>query len=61
MGRLHLVGEIYREVLLALQQDALLFAGLGLRGTVEAVFNDFDCLLWILLWQSQIGPKRTAK
>lgn len=58
MGRLHLVGEIYREVLLALQEDAPLFSGLGLRGTVEAVFNDFGCLLWILLRQSQIDQKQ---
>lgn len=36
----NLVGEIYREVLLALQEDALVLAGLGLRGTVEAVCND---------------------
>lgn len=34
------VGRIYREVLLALQEDALILAGLGLRGTVEAVCND---------------------
>ena len=34
------VGRIYREVILAFQEDALLLAGLGLRGTVEAVCND---------------------
>lgn len=34
------VGRIYREVLLAFQEDALILAGLGLRGTVEAVCND---------------------
>ncbi|PTS78395.1 hypothetical protein DBR33_05075 [Stenotrophomonas sp. HMWF022] len=34
-----LVGAIYREVLLALQEDAPILAGLGLRGTVEAVCN----------------------
>lgn len=35
-----LVGRIYKEVLLAFQEDALILAGLGLRGTVEAVCND---------------------
>jgi hypothetical protein len=35
-----LVEGIYREVLLALQEDALILAGLGLRGTIEAVCND---------------------
>ncbi|WAK02395.1 DUF4145 domain-containing protein [Methylobacter sp. YRD-M1] len=35
-----LVGRIYREVILAFQEDALVLAGLGLRGTVEAVCND---------------------
>jgi len=34
------VGRIYGEVLLALQEDALILAGLGLRGTIEAVCND---------------------
>ncbi|OWT71478.1 MULTISPECIES: DUF4145 domain-containing protein [unclassified Achromobacter] len=37
-----LVGEIYGEVLLALKEDALVLAGLGLRGTVEAVCNDLN-------------------
>jgi len=37
-----LVGQIYREVLLAFQEDALVLAGLGLRGTVEAVCNDLN-------------------
>lgn len=37
-----LVGRIYKEVLLAFQEDALILAGLGLRGTVEAVCNDLD-------------------
>ncbi|WP_082877441.1 DUF4145 domain-containing protein [Comamonas thiooxydans] len=37
-----LVGEIYREVLLALKEEALVLAGLGLRGTVEAVCNDLN-------------------
>jgi hypothetical protein len=37
-----LVGRIYSEVLLALQEDALILAGLGLRGTVEAVCNDLE-------------------
>ena len=36
----NIVGRIYREVLLALQEDALILAGLGLRGIVEAVCND---------------------
>lgn len=35
-----LVGKVYREVLLAFQENALVLAGLGLRGTVEAVCND---------------------
>ncbi|EJG1062843.1 DUF4145 domain-containing protein [Vibrio vulnificus] len=35
-----LVERIYKEVLLAIQEDALILAGLGLRGTVEAVCND---------------------
>lgn len=35
-----LVGQIYREVLLAFQEDALVLAGLGLRGTIEAVCTD---------------------
>ena len=42
-GEYHLpfmVGQIYKEVLLAFQEDALILAGLGLRGTVEAVCND---------------------
>lgn len=37
-----LVRRIYKEVLLAFQEDALILAGLGLRGTVEAVCNDLD-------------------
>jgi len=37
-----LVGRIYKEVLLALQEDALILAGLGLRGTIEAVCNDLN-------------------
>lgn len=37
-----LVGRIYKEVLLAFQEDALILAGLGLRGTVEAVCNDLE-------------------
>ncbi|HCH3682961.1 TPA: DUF4145 domain-containing protein [Vibrio parahaemolyticus] len=37
-----LVGRIYKEVLLAVQEDALILAGLGLRGTVEAVCNDLN-------------------
>jgi hypothetical protein len=37
-----LVGRIYREVILAFQEDALVLAGLGLRGTVEAVCNDLE-------------------
>jgi Domain of unknown function (DUF4145) len=36
------VGKIYQEVLLAFQEDALILAGLGLRGTVEAVCNDLQ-------------------
>lgn len=35
-----LVGQIYREVLLAFQEDAFVLAGLGLRGTIEAVCTD---------------------
>jgi hypothetical protein len=35
-----LVATIYREVILAFQEGALILAGLGLRGTVEAVCND---------------------
>ncbi|WP_426241372.1 DUF4145 domain-containing protein [Psychrobacter sp. TWP2-1-2] len=31
---------MYKEVLLAFQEEALILAGLGLRGTVEAVCND---------------------
>jgi len=37
-----IVGRIYKEVLLALQEDALILAGLGLRGTIEAVCNDLQ-------------------
>lgn len=37
-----LVRRIYQEVLLAFQEDALILAGLGLRGTVEAVCNDLE-------------------
>lgn len=36
------VGRIYKEVLLAMQEDALILAGLGLRGTIEAVCNDLQ-------------------
>ncbi|WP_423813073.1 DUF4145 domain-containing protein [Psychrobacter sp. 219-2-C] len=42
-GEYHLpfmVGQIYKEVILAFQEEALILAGLGLRGTVEAVCND---------------------
>lgn len=42
-GEYHLpvtVRQIYKEVLLAFQEEALILAGLGLRGTVEAVCND---------------------
>lgn len=35
-----IVGRIYNEVLRALQEEAMILAGLGLRGTVEAVCND---------------------
>lgn len=35
-----IVGRIYKEVLLAMQEEALILAGLGLRGTIEAVCND---------------------
>jgi hypothetical protein len=35
-----LVREIYQESLLAIQEDALTLAGLGLRGTIEAICND---------------------
>jgi hypothetical protein len=35
-----LVENVYQEVLLALQEDALLLAGMGLRVTVEAVCSD---------------------
>lgn len=38
----NLVEKIYQEVLLALQEDALILTGLGLRGTVEAVCNDLE-------------------
>ncbi|MBS1913501.1 MAG: DUF4145 domain-containing protein [Bacteroidetes bacterium] len=34
------VKGIYSDVLLAIQEEALILAGLGLRGTVEAVCND---------------------
>ncbi len=37
-----LVARIYKEVLLAFQEDAFILAGLGLRGTVEAVCNDLN-------------------
>ena len=37
-----IVGRIYKEVLLALQENALILASLGLRGTVEAVCNDLN-------------------
>lgn len=39
-----IVRKIYEEVLLALQEDARILAGLGLRGTVEAVCNDLQVL-----------------
>lgn len=42
-GEYHLpitVRQIYKEVLLAFQEEAFILAGLGLRGTVEAVCND---------------------
>lgn len=35
-----IVGEIYLESMLAVQAGALTLAGLGLRGTIEAVCND---------------------
>lgn len=35
-----IVRQIYKEVILAFQEDALILAGLGLRGTVEAVCKD---------------------
>ncbi|MGJ0342620.1 DUF4145 domain-containing protein [Aliarcobacter cryaerophilus] len=35
-----IVGSIYKEVLIALQEDANILASLGLRGTVEAVCNN---------------------
>lgn len=35
-----LVKEIYEETLLAIQEEAATLAGLGLRGTVEAVCNE---------------------
>lgn len=37
-----MVGQIYKEVILAFQEEALILAGLGLRGTVEAVCNDLE-------------------
>lgn len=37
-----LVGKIYNEVILAFTEDALILAGMGLRGTVEAVCNDLQ-------------------
>lgn len=36
------VRKIYKEVLLAIQEEAHILAGLGLRGTVEAVCNDLS-------------------
>lgn len=36
------VGQIYKEVLLAFQEEAHILAGLGLRGTVEAVCIDLN-------------------
>jgi len=36
------VGRIYKEVLLAFKEEALILSGLGLRGVVEAVCNDLD-------------------
>ena len=38
------VGRIYNEVLLATQENALILAGLGLRGTVEAVCTDLGVI-----------------
>jgi hypothetical protein len=35
-----IVRDIFRESLLAIQQDALILGGLGLRGTIEAICND---------------------
>lgn len=35
-----IVSEIYEETLLAIQEEAATLAGLGLRGTVEAVCNE---------------------
>jgi hypothetical protein len=35
-----LVREIYEETLLAIQEEAAMLAGLGLRGTIEAVCNE---------------------
>ena len=35
-----IVRTVYQEVLLAVQEDAKVLAGLGLRGTVEAVCNE---------------------
>lgn len=36
------VGRIYNEVLVAIQEEALILAGLGLRGAIEAVCNDLN-------------------
>ncbi len=44
-GEYHLpsmVRQIYKEVILACQEEALILAGLGLRGTVEAVCNNLE-------------------
>lgn len=34
------VKDVYRESLLAIQEDAVILAGLGLRGTIEAICNE---------------------
>lgn len=44
-GAYHLpliVGQIYKEVILAFKEEAFILAGLGLRGTIEAVCNDLN-------------------
>lgn len=44
-GEYHLpliVGQIYKEVILAFKEEAFILAGLGLRGTIEAVCNDLN-------------------
>lgn len=37
-----IIRQIYKEVILSFQEDALILAGLGLRGTVEAVCKDLE-------------------